>query len=142
MVAERVVARAAEQRLGRGGAARHARARVVALAAVAPQVLDGAIADVADLRCALPDRSQPVLAPAAAGVRGTADARAALDRAVALDAEHRDAGEAAGEVALAALLAAQLVLERPEVAEVVARPDRDVELAAAIRHAIERLEQL
>jgi hypothetical protein len=137
VVAIGVVAGAAEQRLAHGGAAGHAGLGVVALAAVAPEVVDGAVCGCSGSRGALPQRAQAVLAPVAADVGRAAEAGAALDRAVALDADGRCAGGAALVVAVA-LLRRGGVLERAEVAEVVAGPEADAELAAAVEDAVER----
>src|SRR5690606_28785791 len=84
VMAHGVVARAAEQRLADRGAAGLAHRRVVALGAVAPQLLLGPLAHVRELRRALPDRAQPVLAPPAADVVAAAEARAILNHPITL----------------------------------------------------------
>jgi hypothetical protein len=79
-------------------------------------------------------------APAAADVVVAAEARAVLDAAVALDADHGDAGGAAAPVL--ALGVAQASLERAEVAEVVAGPQADAAGLAAVEDLLEGLEEL
>src|SRR5690606_5993174 len=95
MLAVGVVARPAEQSMGRPGAAPHARLRVVAGLAVAPEVgLDRAVAGVPESETALPDLLQPMLPyvppdPVAGGQGG-----ATLDVPVRLDADHEAPGGA------------------------------------------------
>src|SRR6202034_881001 len=100
---------------------------VVAVVAVAPEVLHGAVAGEAQGGRALPDVAQAVLADVAADVVRGRERGAALDVAVRLDAEGGSARAARGEVA-ARHGAAELGFVGAEVAEVVAGPDADLRL--------------
>src|SRR5262249_33577705 len=94
VVAHRIVARLAEQRLRGPRAAAAAFVGVVTGAAEAPQIVDGAVADVAHRRAALPDVDEPRVAHVAAGPARGRQRRAALDRAVGFDAEAPHTGAA------------------------------------------------
>src|SRR3954462_15305478 len=69
VMTERVVPRLAEQRKRRPGAAGAAHVGVVAAATISPEIVDGAIAHVAQRRRALPDVSQRGVPDVAAGPR-------------------------------------------------------------------------
>src|SRR5690606_13797599 len=130
VVAVGVVAGLAEETEARPRAARPADVGVVAGAAVAPEILDGAIARVAQRRAALPDVPEAVVADVAAGPRLGGQRGAALDRSVGLDAERRAARAARGHVP-ARHRPAQRALVGAEVADVVAWPDPHARLVAA-----------
>ena len=109
----------------RPGAAGPAVVGVVAGAAEAPEIVDGAIARVAQRRRRAPR------CPAATGVADVAAASrrgrqrgAALDRAVGLDAERRAPGAARAPWPRG-MRPRRSDLVRAEVADVVARPQRD-----------------
>src|SRR6185503_16430346 len=73
---------AAEDHVARPGAARQARFAVVTAPAIAPEILDRAVAHEAQRCRALPDAAQPFVSHRATGVRVRRQARAAFDRAV------------------------------------------------------------
>src|SRR5690606_25671825 len=101
VMAVRVVARLAEEHEGRPGTARAALVRVVPAAAVAPEVLDRAIARVPHrLAAPLPDVDQLGVADVPAGPLEGRQRGAALDATVGLDAERRVARAARVHVAL------------------------------------------
>src|SRR6185369_10163508 len=91
---QRVVARLAEQAEPRPGAAGAALVGVVAALAVAPEIVDGAVAHVAQRRRPLPDVAQRGVADVAAGPGHRLQRRTALDGAVGLDAQRAAAGPA------------------------------------------------
>jgi hypothetical protein len=95
VVAQRVVAGAAEQRLAGRGAAGHADVVVVTVAAVAPQVGHVALAGELQGGRVSPQIDERALADVAGAVGGAAEAGAALDGAVGLEPDHAAAGVAA-----------------------------------------------
>src|SRR4029077_9380609 len=97
-------------------------------AAEAPEVVERALACVAQRFAALPDRLERVLSDDSARVGVGRKARAALDGAVGFHAHRAATGTAAAAV-LTLELAAQDVLVRTEVADGVARRHQDASRA-------------
>src|ERR1700722_3505573 len=129
-MAVRIVPGLAEGDEARPRASAHPLFGVVAGLAVAPEVARRAGARVAERLAALPDVLERRVADIAARPRGGWQRRAPLDGAIGLDAERR-AARAARAAVPAVFVAAQDALVRPEVADVVARPQAHAELVAA-----------
>src|SRR5690242_13502320 len=104
-MAEGVVPRLAEVDEARPRAAGATLVGVVAVVAVAPEIVDGAVAGVTQRRGALPDVLEARVADVAACPRRRGERRAAFDRAVRLDAE-RHATRAAPAAVTAIVVAA------------------------------------
>src|SRR5690606_11075589 len=98
VMAEGVVSGFAEEAEARPRAARAADVGVIASAAVAPEIVDGAVPRVAQWSAPLPDVPEAVIADVAAGPCLGRKRRAAFDRAVRFDAERRASRAAGGHV--------------------------------------------
>src|SRR3954469_20381114 len=130
MVAVGVVSWLSEQAMRGPGAATHAFGGIVASPTVAPQVVQRAVARVAQRRGSLPDLFERALQDIAATPVLGVQRGATLERAVGLDAQDRFARAARTRMA-ARRMPAQELFVRAEIADVVAEKDADAMLSGA-----------